>query len=146
VLRVHTVPSKVTAGSTFGLRAIVVNNSTATIAFANGTCTSPLSLAFDKNAISEPQTRTTICKVQQVTLKHGEQSPILISKLSGNIFRAISPGTTNATLVFRYGVVSPTSKTPFSDSISRVYTFNILQPGATSSISTLTTSSKQTFL
>ena len=40
VLKVHTVPSKVKVGSTFGLRGIVINNSTATITFANGTCTS----------------------------------------------------------------------------------------------------------
>ena len=55
VLKVHTVPSKVTVGSTFGLRGNVINNSTATIIFANGTCASSLSVTFDKNAMSEPQ-------------------------------------------------------------------------------------------
>ncbi len=77
VLKVHTVPSKVTVGNTFGLRGIVINNSTATITFANGTCTSPLSITFNKNVISEPQTTTAPCKPQQVTLKPGEQTHIL---------------------------------------------------------------------
>src|SRR5689334_8293049 len=55
VFRVHTVPSKVAVSNTFGLRGIVFNNSTATITFANGTCTSPLSITFNKNVITEPQ-------------------------------------------------------------------------------------------
>src|SRR5205823_11060622 len=45
VFHVHTVPSKVVVGSTFGLKGVVFNNSTtATITFANGTCSSPLSI------------------------------------------------------------------------------------------------------
>lgn len=131
VLKVHTVPSKVTAGSTFGLRGVVVNNSTATISFANGTCTLPLSVTFNKNARGEPQTTTASCKAQQVRLKPGGQSPILISNLSGIAYKAISPGTTNATLNFKYGVVSPTSNSPIGDNVSRVYTFNILPSGTT---------------
>jgi len=39
VFRVHIIPSKVAVGNTLSLRAIVFNNSTATITFANGTCT-----------------------------------------------------------------------------------------------------------
>jgi hypothetical protein len=109
VLKVHTVPSKVKSGITFGLRGIVVNNSTATITFANGTCTSPLSVTFNKNAMSVPQKATASCNAQHVTLKPGGQSPILISNMSGVSFKAISPGTTNATLIFNYGVITPTS-------------------------------------
>lgn len=139
VLKIHTVPSKLTTGSTFGLRGVVVNNSTATITFANGTCTSPLSVTFNKNALSEPQSTTASCKAQQVTLKPGGQSPILISNLSGVTYRATSPGTTNATLTFKYGVISPTSKSPIGDSISRVYTFNILSSG-TATPQTITSS------
>jgi hypothetical protein len=141
VLRIHTVPSKVTAGSTFGLRGVVVNNSTATITFANGTCTSPLTVTFNKNAISEPQTKTASCKAQLVTLKPGGQSPILVSSLSGIAYKATSPGTTNATLIFKYGVITSTSKTPIGDSISRVYTFNILPTGTTPTPTPATTHS-----
>jgi hypothetical protein len=136
VLKVHTVPSKVTSGSTFGLRGIVVNNSTATITFANGTCTSPLSVTFNKNAISEPKSRTASCKTQQVILKPGGQSPILSPNLSGITYKANSPGSTNATLIFKYGVITPGSKSPIGDSISRVYTFNILPPGTTPTLPT----------
>ncbi|PWU82439.1 MAG: hypothetical protein DLM72_01930 [Candidatus Nitrosopolaris wilkensis] len=130
VYRVHTVPSKVGVGSTFGLRGIVFNNSTATITFANGTCTSPLSLTFNKNVITEPQAIPTTCKPQQVSLKPGGQSPILSPNLSGITYRATSPGTTNATMTFKYGAIVPTSKSPISDSISRIYSFNIRPSGS----------------
>jgi len=130
VFRVHTVPSKVAIGNTFGLRGIVFNNSTATITFGNGTCTSPLSITFNKNVITEPQATTASCKAQQVTLKPGGQSHILSPNLSGIIYRATAPGVTNATMTFKYGAVTATSKSPISDSISRVYSFNILPAGS----------------
>jgi hypothetical protein len=130
VSRVHTIPSKVAVGNTFSLRGIVFNNSTATIIFANGTCTSPLSITFNKNVMTEPQAATSSCKAQQVTLKPGEQSPISSPNLSGITYRATAPGMTNATMIFKYGAVTATGKSPISDSISRVYTFNILPTGA----------------
>jgi len=37
---------------------------------------------------------------------------------------------TNATMTFKYGAVTATSKSPISDSISRVYSFNILPAGS----------------
>ena len=100
VLSVHTAPSKIAVGNTFGLRAIVFNNSTATISFANGTCTSPLSITFNKNVITEPKATTASCKAQQITLKPGEQSPI---STSGITYRATAPGITNTTMIFKYG-------------------------------------------
>jgi hypothetical protein len=125
VFRVHIIPSKVAVGNTLTLRAIVFNNSTGTITFANGTCTSPLSIVFNKNVMIQPQTATAPCKAQQVTLKPGGQSPILSPNLSGITYRAIAPGMTNATMTFKYGVETATSKFRISDSISREYTFNI---------------------
>jgi len=110
---------------TKSLRGIVVNNSTAIITFSNGTCTTPLSITFNKNVMTEPQTTTGTRKAQEVTLKPREQSPILSPNLSGITYRAISPGSTNAS---KYGVISSTSKITTDDSISRVYTFNILPP------------------
>jgi hypothetical protein len=130
VSRVHTIPSKVAVGNTFGLRGIVFNNSTATITFANGTCTAPLSITFNKNVMTVPQPTPASCKAQQVTLKPGEQSPILSPNLSGITYRATAPGMTNATMTFKYGVTTATSKSPISDIISRVYTFNILPAGS----------------
>src|SRR3989442_4205982 len=126
VFRVHTIPSKVAVGNPFGLRGIVFNNSTATITFGNGTCTSPLSITFNKNVMTEPQATTASCKAQQVTLKPGEQSPVLSPNLSGITYRATAPGMTNATISFKYGAVTATSKSPISDSISKVYSFKIL--------------------
>jgi len=37
---------------------------------------------------------------------------------------------TNATMTFKYGAVTPTSKARINDSISRVYSFNILPAGS----------------
>jgi hypothetical protein len=136
LFRVHTVPSKVVVGSTFGLRGIVFNNSTATITFANGTCTSPLSITFNKNVMTEPQTTSSSCKKQQVTLKPGEQSFILSPNLSGITYRATAPGITNATMTFKYEATLATSKSPISDSIIRVHPFNILPAGPRSTPNT----------
>ncbi|NAL78759.1 hypothetical protein [Nitrososphaera sp. AFS] len=136
VLRIHTVPSKVSVGTDFGIRGIVVNNSTSIIIFMNGTCTPPLSVTFNKNAISEPQTTPASCREQQVTLNPGGHSPILNSPQSGITYKASSTGITNATLTFKYNVKSPTSKTTKRDSISRVYSFNILPSNASGTSST----------
>jgi hypothetical protein len=130
ILGVQTLASTVVVGSTFGIRGYVINNSTATITFANGTCNSPVSIDFNENVMSVPQPATTSCKTQQVTLKPGEQSPILSPNLSGITYRATAPGMTNATMTFKYGAVTTTSKSPISDSISRVYTFNIQPVGS----------------
>ncbi|MFZ0893016.1 MAG: hypothetical protein WAZ77_00815 [Candidatus Nitrosopolaris sp.] len=128
LLHVHTVPSKVAVGNTFSLQGIVLNNSTATITFANGTCTFPLGITFNGNVMTEPQTATAgSCNAQQVTLKPGEQSTFLSPNHSSTAYRATAPRMTNATMTFKYGYET-TGKSPISDSISRVYTFNI-QPG-----------------
>lgn len=130
VLSVHTAPSKVAVGNTFGLRAIVFNNSTATISFANGTCSSPLSITFNKNVMTEPKATTASCKAQQVTLKPGEQSPISSPNLSAITYTATAPGITNASMIFKYGAGPASSKSPTSDSYSRVYTFDIQPAGS----------------
>jgi len=57
-------------------------------------------------------------------------SRIQAPNLSGIIYRATAPGMTKATMTFEYGAVTATSKSPISDSISRVYSFNILPAGS----------------
>lgn len=104
------MPSKVAVSNTFGLRAIVFNNAIATITFTNGTCTSPLSIIFNKNVKTEPQATTAACKAQQVTLKPGEQSGILSPNMSGVAYRATAPETTNASMTFKYGFETATNK------------------------------------
>lgn len=145
VLSVHTIPSKVAVGKTFSLGALVFNNSSATITFANGTCApSPLSITFDKNVV-ESQSAAASCKAQQATLKPREHSQIMTPNLSGITYRATAPGMTNATIIFKYAVEIPTSKSPISDTYSRTYAFEI-QPGSQhpATTGTITTSAPTT--
>ena len=131
ILDVHTIPSTVVVDKTFSIRGTVTNNSTATITFPNGTCNSPVSLDFNKNVMMENQgTASCTALTPEVTLKPGGQSHILSPNLSGVIYRATAPGMTNATISFKYGTITAASKSPISDSISRVYSFNILSAGS----------------
>lgn len=126
ILDVHTIPSTVVVGNTFSIRGNVINNSTATIIFTNGTCNSPVSIDFNKNVMMENQgIASCTAPTPVVTLKPLERSAILSPNLSGIAYKATAPGTTNATISFTYGVEIPTGKSPINDNISRVYTFNI---------------------
>ena len=126
LLNIHTKPSSVAVGNTLSIRGTVFNNSSATITFTNGTCTPPLSIDFNKNVMIENQ-GIAFCETlpQQVILKPGEKSSILSPNLSGIAYKAIAPGTTNATISLNYRVETPTSKSQINNSISRLYTFNI---------------------
>lgn len=146
LLDVHTIPSKVAVGNMFSLRGIVINNSTATITFANGTCASspsPLSITFKGNVMTETKAAATACKPQQVTLKPGEQFSIQSPNLSRIAYKATAPGITNATMILNYGVETTTGKPPVSDSISRFFAFSI-QPSAQQPAATSTTSASTT--
>lgn len=147
LLSAHTIPSKIAVGNRFSIGVTVFNNSSATIIFANGTCTSspsPLSITFNRNAMMESQASAaaTPCKAQQVTLKPGEHSQIKSPNLSSIIYAATAPGTTNATMIFKYGVETAASKSPISDATSRSYGFDIQQSAGrqpTAATSTTTT-------
>jgi hypothetical protein len=124
---------------------IVYNNSSATITFANGTCTiasQQLSITFNRNVMTETKAATP-CKPQQVTLKPGHQSDIQSPNLLRMTYKATAPRITNATMIFKYGVETTTSKTPVSDSISRFFVFSI-QPGTQHPAATSTTSTSTT--
>ena len=149
VLSVHTIPSKVAVGKTFSLGALVFNNSSATITFANGTCApSPLSVTFNKNAVPETRAAAASCQAQQATLKPREHSQIITPNLLGITYRATAPGMTNATIIFKYAVEIPTSKSQISDTYSRTYAFEIQpgsqQPATTSTITTGAPTTKPT--
>jgi hypothetical protein len=126
ILQIHTSPSTVIAGSTFNIRAVVVNNSTATITFPNGTCNSPVSVDFNKNVITE-NVGTASCagSTPEVTLKPGDKSKISSPDLSGVAYKAVTPGSTNATITFNYGVQGTTAVPSASNTITRVYTFTV---------------------
>ena len=124
--RVHTNPPTVAVGRTFTILGIVFNNSSGVITFANGTCNSPVSIDFNKNVIVENQgAASCAAPTPEVVLKPGEQSLILSPNLSGIAYKATAPGMTNATISFNYGIETAKGKSPISDSILKVYTFNI---------------------
>ncbi|MDQ6862543.1 MAG: hypothetical protein M3044_01845 [Thermoproteota archaeon] len=126
LLQLHTKPSSVAVGNTFSIRAVVFNNSSSTITFSNGTCNSPVSATFNKNVLTENQGIALCATPQpQVTLKPGGHSAIQSPNLSGIVYKATSPGMTNATMDFDYEVDTSTGNSHVSDSISRTYTFNI---------------------
>jgi hypothetical protein len=126
ILGVKINPSTVAVGNTFSIRGIVVNNSTATIRFANGTCNSTVSIDFNKNVIIENQgVASCTTNTPEVILKPREQSAILIPNHSGIAYKATAPGMTNATISLSYGVEIPKGQSATSESISRVYSFNI---------------------
>lgn len=126
ILQVRTSPSTVIAGNTFNIRAVVVNNSTATITFPNGTCNSPVSVDFNKNVITE-NVGTASCagSTPTVTLKPGDKTKIASPDLSGVAYKAITPGSTNATITFSYGVPGTTAVPSASNTLTRVYTFTV---------------------
>lgn len=140
LLSAHTIPSKIAVGNRFGIGVTVFNNSSEAITFANETCSSslsPLSITFNRNAMIESQASaaSTPCNAQQVTLTPGEHSQIK----SQNIYAATAPGTTNATMIFKYGVETATTKSPVSDTTSRTYGFDIQQSAGSQSITTTST-------
>jgi hypothetical protein len=144
LLSVHTIPSKVIVGNIFSVGGSVLNNSSATITFANGTCAaSPLSIKFNKNVVPESRSTATSCKAQLATLKPGERSQITQPNLSGIIYRANAPGMTNATMIFKYAVETPTSKSHASDTYSRTYSF-VIQPSSSQPAIPNTTASSTT--
>jgi hypothetical protein len=55
LLQLHTKPSSVFVGNTFGIQGVVFNNSSSPITFSNGTCNSPVSANFNKNVLTENQ-------------------------------------------------------------------------------------------
>lgn len=149
LLSAHTIPSKIAVGTRFSIGVTVFNNSSAMITFGNGTCTSssqsPLSITFNGSAMikSKASAATIPCKAQQVTLKPGERSQITSPSLSAITYVATAPGTTNSTMIFKYGVETATSKSPISDTTSRTYAFDILPSAGPKSTTTTTTTNSQ---
>ncbi len=133
LLHIHTYPPKVYVGNIFGLRATAFNNSTFTISLANGTCLSPLSIKFDKNVITENLTKHSACIDRQALLGPGAQTQVFSSNLSKSAYKAISAGVANATIIFKYEVLTPSGKSFINDSVSRTYSMEVQSQPSSSS-------------
>lgn len=130
-------PPAIQVGDTFAINATLVNNSTDTINVKNG-CGGPFSVSFDVHAKVELK---KICNWMpiQIILQPGKN--ITGSSLFSNLtYRAISPGTANATITFSYVSYNKTSNLSFDNStnISKSFLFTISNPsGGSNHVMTL---------
>ncbi len=111
LLQAHTYPPVVANGSSFAIKALVVNNSTSAITFPNGTCNQSVHINFNRKV---EEIRGSLCATtpqKSITLEPKEQSFIV----SGTSYKATSFGITNATILFNYGVETATGKSPAAD-------------------------------
>jgi hypothetical protein len=98
ILDVHTDPSVIHVGDVFTIMTTIINNSTKTISF-NNACSSPLSVVFDKNVLTE---NSMGCfALSKVFLKPGENMTVT-GPSSGIQYNATSAGITNANMTFAY--------------------------------------------
>ena len=124
-------PPTIHVGDTFAINATLVNNSTGTINLKNS-CAGPFSVSFDAHAKVELK---KVCNWMpiQIILQPGEN--ITGSSLFSNLdYKAMSPGTANATITFSYVQNNKTSNLSFDNStdISKSLLFTISNPSGDS--------------
>ncbi len=125
LLHIHTNSTRVYVGTVFGLRGMALNNSTSTISLTSGSCLSPMSVKFDKKVLTENQTNSPICTDQAVLLKPGAERAVFSSTFSNPAYKAAAAGMANGTIVLKYKVMIPASKSFVNDAISRTYSMKI---------------------
>ena len=121
-------PPTIQVGDTFVINATLVNNSTSAINVKNS-CGGPFSASFDAHAKVELK---KICNWMPILIILQPGENITGSSLFSNLtYRAISPGTTNATITFSYVTYHKTSNLSFdnnSTNISKSFLFTISNP------------------
>ena len=120
-------PPVIQVGNTFAINATLVNNSTDTINVKNS-CGGPFSVSFDAHAKVELK---KVCNWMpiQIILQPGKS--ITGSSLFSNLaYKAISPGTVNATITFSYASYNKTSNLSIDNStnLSKSLMFTISNP------------------
>lgn len=106
IVNTQVQPSTILIGDIFAINATLVNNSTNTITVKSG-CEGLFSVLFDTHAKVEVK---KVCNWMaiQIILKPGEN--ITGSSVASNLaYRAMYPGTANATITFSYIVANKTS-------------------------------------
>lgn len=99
-------PTAIRVGDTFAINATLVNNSPNTITVKNG-CGGPFSIVFDSHAMVEVK---KVCNwmAPQIILDPGEN--IIGTSMASNLdYKAVAPGTVNATVTFSYIVGNKTN-------------------------------------
>jgi len=125
IVNTHIQPPTISAGDAFAINATLVNNSTNVINVKNS-CGGPFSVSFDAHAKVELK---KVCNWMpiQIILQPGEN--ITGSSLFSNLaYRAVSPGTANATIMFSYVMYNKTSNLSFdtnATNISKSFMFTI---------------------
>ena len=98
IVNIQVQSDTIRAGEIFTISATLVNNSPDTITVKND-CSGPFSVVFDSHARAEVK---KVCNwmASQIILKPGEN--FTGTGLSNLVYRAITPGTANATITFSY--------------------------------------------
>lgn len=112
---VEIIPSSLIVGDTFKIKAVVVNNSNATITY-RGLCESPISAEFDDHVIVEYVPACLGFTINE--LKPGESVEV-IGPSSGIVYKAGSAGLTKAVVTFTYYVGDSVEK------VTKEFTFDI---------------------
>jgi hypothetical protein len=108
ILNPEANPTAIRVGDTFSINATIVNNSPNVISVKNG-CGGAFSVIFDNHA-SVGLGRICNWMAIQIKLKPGEN--ITVTSLASNLaYKALSAGTTDATLTFSYILLNPPNPT-----------------------------------
>ncbi|MGI0087871.1 MAG: hypothetical protein ACREBI_07900 [Nitrosotalea sp.] len=108
IKNIQVQPSTVKVGTTFSISATLVNNSTGQIYVETNDCTGAFSVIFDNHVnATTPQACTYMLMEHRLdpSKKFSSTNPP-----SGIIYKAISPGTVNATVTFSYSVLDREEK------------------------------------
>ena len=124
IQNIQTLPTAIIIGQTFKISATLVNNSTAPIFVAHGSCGSPFSVTFDNHVMV--QTNNVTCTLQLIEQRLDPGTKITSTSPNLDLtYVAEENGTVNATVSFPYDVWNQTSKSNTQENISTPFSFTI---------------------
>lgn len=139
ILGIHTQPSSIKIGDKFTITATLANSTPDPILLTLSPCGEPFPIAFD-NHVKVDYVTNLACPAFALLEKVGPgeatafTSPSTPITPSGKpstyvsemvVFRAISSGTTNATIVFSYSIQNQTDHSQIQKIISKSFLFTI---------------------
>ena len=126
IQNIQVEPPTIKVGDTFTVNATLVNNSQDPVVFQHGVCEGPFSVTFDNHvAVSQNQIMCPMLAMLEKIEPGGKTT--FTSPGSALTYRAISPGTANATATFWYFARNQTDPNSPSivNKISKSFLFTI---------------------